>query len=164
MNKNKTLWGLVLMISFVLLLAACAPEREGAEEAANDDNGSDESQGNEESGQTDKPEELVVWINDEDIAQDVSAQMFDKYTEETGIEVKFERVALPDQVQELSLAGPTGDGPDLFFQPQDSLGNIVAQGLAMPIEYTDEEKAAFTDVAMDAFTYDGEIYGGSSSD
>lgn len=159
LNKNKTLWGLVLMISFVLLLAACAPEREGAEEAANDDNGSDESQGNEESGQTDKPEELVVWINDEDIAQDVSAQMFDKYTEETGIEVKFERVALPDQVQELSLAGPTGDGPDLFFQPQDSLGNIVAQGLAMPIEYTDEEKAAFTDVAMDAFTYECEIYG-----
>ncbi|WP_277678447.1 sugar ABC transporter substrate-binding protein [Gracilibacillus dipsosauri] len=156
MFKNKTLWGLLLIVSFVLLLAACAPEREGAEKA----NGTDESKNNsEESGESDKPEKLVVWINDEDIAEDVSKQMFEKYTEETGIEIEYKRVAIPDQVQELALAGPTGDGPDLFFQPQDSLGDIVAQGLAVPIEYTDEEKGQFTDVAMDAFTYDGDIYG-----
>ncbi len=157
--KNKTLWGLLLMVSFVLLLAACAPEREGAEEATENESSSEENNEESQSTEEDKPEELVVWINDEDIAEEVSTQMFDKYTEETGIEIKYERVAIPDQVQELSLAGPTGDGPDLFFQPQDSLGDIVAQGLAMPIEYTDEEAGAFTDVAMDAFLYEGENYG-----
>ncbi|UOQ50088.1 extracellular solute-binding protein [Gracilibacillus caseinilyticus] len=157
MARSKTLWGLLVMVAFILLLAACAPEREGAEEATNENEGTTEE--GQDTTETDKPEELVVWVNDEDIAEDVATQMFDKYTEETGINVRVERVALPDQVQELALAGPTGDGPDLFFQPQDSLGDIVAQGLALPIEYTEEEKAAFTDVAMDAFTYEGDIYG-----
>ncbi len=158
LGKNKTLWGLVLMMSLALFLAACAPEREGAEEATNNggEEGNTETEGSEEA---EKPEKLVVWVNDEDIAEDVATQMFDKYTEETGIEIEYKRVAIPDQVQELALAGPTGDGPDLFFQPQDSLGDIVAQGLAVPIEYTDEEKGQFTDVAMEAFTYEGGIYG-----
>ncbi|MGP4039419.1 sugar ABC transporter substrate-binding protein [Gracilibacillus sp. D59] len=156
MFKKKTLWGLLLMVAFVLLLAACAPEREGAEEATGNDKGTENTEGSEEA---EKPEELVVWINDEDIAEDIAVQMFDKYTEKTGIEISYQRVALPDQVKELALAGPTGDGPDLFFQPQDSLGDIVAQGLALPIDYAEEEKSAFTDVAMDAFTYEGDIYG-----
>nr|WP_018931696.1 extracellular solute-binding protein [Gracilibacillus lacisalsi] len=159
MLKQKTLWGLLLMVAFVLLLAACAPEREGAEETTGNGEEADGTEGTEESEEADKPEELVVWINDEDIAEDVSTEMFDRYTEETGIEISYRRVAMPDQVEELALAGPTGDGPDLFFQPQDRLGDVIAQGLALPINYTEEEMNGFTDVAIDAFTYDGDVYG-----
>lgn len=146
MKKKKFLWSLLLLLSISMILAACAPDRE--EEDAG-------SSGTE----TDKPEELVVWVNDEDIAEDVSQQMFDEYTEKTGIKVVLERVALPDQIQELALAGPAGDGPDLFFQPQDSLGDVVTQGLALPINYSEEELAGFSEAAVDAFTYEGEIYG-----
>ena len=145
-KKKKFLWSLLLLLSISMILAACAPDRE--EEDAG-------SSGTE----TDKPEELVVWVNDEDIAEDVSQQMFDEYTEKTGIKVVLERVALPDQIQELALAGPAGDGPDLFFQPQDSLGDVVTQGLALPINYSEEELAGFSEAAVDAFTYEGEIYG-----
>nr|WP_221437358.1 extracellular solute-binding protein [Gracilibacillus halotolerans] len=154
----------LILASLLLVLAACAPDREGTEETNNDsDSTSDTTESNETEGETgempEKPESLVVWINDEDIAEDVQVDLFDRYTEETGIEIEFRRVPMPDQIQELSLAGPTGDGPDLYFQPQDRLGDVIAQGLAIPIDYTDEEKSGFNDVALDAFTYDGEIYG-----
>ncbi|MFA9458175.1 extracellular solute-binding protein [Halalkalibacter sp. AB-rgal2] len=150
MEKLKVKWSFLIVISsLVLVLAACGePDRDGANESD-----LEEGQGEE------KPNELVVWINDEDIAEDVAKEMFDKYTEETGIEIVFNRVAIPDQVQDLSLAGPSGNGPDVFFQPHDSLGDIVAQGLALPMDYSADEMNQFSDVAIDAFTYDDEIYG-----
>ncbi|KAA0967059.1 extracellular solute-binding protein [Sporosarcina sp. ANT_H38] len=136
------------MLSLLVILTACAPEREEVKEVAK-----------ESSGETAKPEKLVVWVNDEDIAADVSKQMFDKYTEKTGIEIVMERVPQPDQIQELALAGPAGDGPDLFFQPQDRLGDVVAQGLAVPFDYTSAELEGISEAAIDAFTYEGDVYG-----
>lgn len=147
-KQRKVFTSLVLMLSLLVILAACAPEREEVKEPEKDSN-----------GETVKPEKLVVWVNDEDIAADVSKQMFDKYTEKTGIEIVMERVAQPDQIQELALAGPAGDGPDLFFQPQDRLGDIVAQGLAVPFDYSSADLEGISEAAIDAFTYEGEVYG-----
>src|SRR5699024_2382702 len=155
--KNKALWGLLLIVSFVLFLAACAPDREGAGEATdNDATETEEGQGSEEE---DKPEELKVWVNDEPEAIEAAESMFDSYTEETGIEVVLESVPMPDQLQKLSLAGPTGDRPDIFFQPQDRLGDVMAQGLATPFEFSEEELSEYSEAAIDAFTYEGDIYG-----
>src|SRR5699024_2972990 len=103
--------------------------------------------------------ELIVWVNDNDNAQEAIAKRFEDFTEKTGIEIVLEVVPEPDQVQKLSLAGPAGDGPDLFFQPQDRLGDVVEQGLALPINYTEDELSEYSDAAIDAFTYEGEIYG-----
>lgn len=166
MFKKKWFLSLVVLM-FVLVVSACAPDREEAPNTNNDNqsteqNNSENNDGANESGEAsmpEKPDKLLVWINDEDIAEDVSLEIFEKYTNETGIEIEFERIALPDQIQELSLAGPTGDGPDLFFQPQDRLGDVVAQGLGLPFTYTDEELAGFSDAAIDAFTFEDEIYG-----
>ena len=154
MFKRKTLLSLLVFITFALILSACAPERD-VENVGNNTGGQESS--DTEVGTPEKPDSLLVWINDEDIAEDVSLEIFERYTEETGIEVEYERVALPDQLQELALAGPTGDGPDLFFQPQDRLGDAVTQGLAVPFNYTDEELNGFSEAAIDAFTYEGEI-------
>ncbi|MCZ0702146.1 arabinogalactan oligomer/maltooligosaccharide transport system substrate-binding protein [Natronobacillus azotifigens] len=146
--KKRTI-GLLLLVASLLFIAACAPDRE---EVVEDE---DRAEGE----MPEKPDELVVWINDEDIAEDVHQEQFDRYTEETGIEIVLERIAMPDQLEELALAGPGGTGPDLFFQPQDRLGDAVVQGLAVPFSYTDEELADFSDAAIDAFTYEGDIYG-----
>lgn len=145
-EKKSLLWSLLLLLSISMILAACAPDRESEDL---------DSSGKE----AEKPDQLVVWVNDEDIAEEVSQQMFNEYTEKTGIKIVLERVSLPDQIQELALAGPAGDGPDLFFQPQDRLGDVVSQGLALPIDYSDEELTGFSEAAVDAFTYEGEIYG-----
>ncbi|MBO0993105.1 extracellular solute-binding protein [Bacillus sp. SD088] len=136
------------------MMVACAPVREENGSTANNR----EESGNG-SAEVEKPEKLVVWVNDEDIAEEAVQKLADKYTDKTGIDIVLERVAQPDQVQDLALAGPAGDGPDLFFQPQDRLGDIVAQGLAVPFQYSDEELSGFSQAAIDAFTYEGEIYG-----
>ncbi len=152
----------MLFLSLLFLLSACAPDRDVEEpDTSNNNAGENVNNDGEASGSSlpEKPEKLVVWVNDEDIAAEISQQLFDRYTEETGIEIVMERVAQPDQVQDLALAGPAGDGPDLFFQPQDRLGDIVAQGLAVPFEYQDDELAGFSQAGIDAFTYEGDIYG-----
>ena len=163
MLKNKKFLGsIVLFLSLLLLLSACAPDRDEEEPNTSNNNASENANNDGEAGETslpEKPEKLVVWVNDEDIAADISQQLFERYTEETGIEIVMEKVAQPDQVQDLALAGPAGDGPDLFFQPQDRLGDIVAQGLAVPFEYEDEDLAGFSQAAIDAFTYEGDLYG-----
>lgn len=146
---NRSRFFLLLLMVGLMIVTACAPDRDQVGDAP--EIGED--------GMPAKPDELVVWINDEDIAEDVHLEQFANYTEETGIEIKFERIALPDQLEELALAGPGGTGPDLFFQPQDRLGDAVVQGLAVPLTYTDEELANFTDAAIEAFTYEGDIYG-----
>ncbi|GAB2558000.1 arabinogalactan oligomer/maltooligosaccharide transport system substrate-binding protein [Gracilibacillus alcaliphilus] len=145
MMKIKKVWGLLLVVVIAVALAACAPERE---EVSQEENQSEE-----------KPEQLKVWVNDEEEAIEAAEEMFSNYTEETGIEIILEKVPMPDQLQKLSLAGPTGDGPDLFFQPQDRLGDVIAQGLAVPVEYTEEELTGYSEAAIEAFTYEGELYG-----
>ncbi|WP_228275632.1 sugar ABC transporter substrate-binding protein [Gracilibacillus oryzae] len=157
MFKNKTLWDLLLIVSLLFVLAACAPEREEVGQTSQNSGEGDSEE--KESEEAEKPEQLKVWMNDEEEAIAAAEEMFAAYKEETGIEVVYEKVPMPDQLQKLSLAGPTGDGPDLFFQPQDRLGDVVAQGLAVPMEYTDEDLSGFSDVAIDAFTYESEIYG-----
>ena len=47
----------------------------------------------------------------------------------------------------------------MFFQPQDRLGDVVAQGLAVPFDYTSADLEGISEVAIDAFTYEGDVYG-----
>lgn len=149
-KRLAILFGLLLIFSMIV---ACEPDR-GEEHVAPD---------LEEGELPDKPEQLVVWVNDnegsEDSAEEIFEEYFKNYTEETGIDIVLEVIPMGDQVQDLALAGPAGNGPDIFFQPQDRLGDVVAQGLAIPIVYTDDEISGFSEAAIDAFTYEGEIYG-----
>src|SRR5688500_10692696 len=130
---NKvTLWRISYILVICDLMIACALVRI----SSNDVNGDvDIANG----GMYDKQDERLVWINDNDEDIEAAEKITEAYTKDTGIEIKLESVAEPDQVQKLSLAGPTGDGPDLFYQPQDRLGDIVLQGLADPMEFTEEE-------------------------
>ncbi|MBU5594083.1 extracellular solute-binding protein [Amphibacillus sp. MSJ-3] len=152
-NKKRLYILLLLLFSALVTMIACEPDR-----------GEDVTKQELDDGEMpEKPEELIVWINDDDSGQgdalEIMKPYFDNYTEKTGIDIVLEIVPMPDQVQKLALAGPGGDGPDLFFQPQDRLGDVVAQGLAQPMTFTDEELGGYSEAAIDAFTYEGEVYG-----
>src|SRR5699024_11692750 len=54
-----------------------------------------------------------------------------------------------------SLDGPSGKGPDLFFQPQDRAGDAYLQGLAAEIDFTEEELEGYSKDALDALKYEG---------
>nr|BAA31541.1 maltose/maltodextrin-binding protein precursor [Bacillus sp.] [Bacillus sp. (in: firmicutes)] len=152
MKKGFSLLSLITMFLMIILLAACAPERE--EEAVTTDTND---------GEADQPEELTIWANDREEQLEAIEKIANDYTEQTGINVKVETKPMMDQLQELSLAGPEGNGPDLFFQPHDQIGNIVAQGLADPLTLSDDELSNYASSSIDAVTYEFEgetdIYG-----
>lgn len=145
-----------MLFSLFMLLAACAPDREEDAGGAGEE---DVDNGEE----AEKPEELTIWANDQEEQLAAIQQIAADYEEQEGITVNVEAKSMLDQLQELSLAGPEGHGPDLFFQPHDQIGNIVAQGLADPLNLSDEELSPYADAAIEAVTYNFEdetdIYG-----
>lgn len=145
MNKRLSLFSLLTLVFTILLLAACAPEREEAEKASSDTEST-----------TEKPEELTIWANDEEQQLKAIEKIAADYEEQEGIKVNVVAKSMLEQLQELSLAGPEGKGPDLFFQPHDQIGNIVAQGLAEPLDVTDGEFSGYSDAAVEAVTYNFE--------
>ncbi|WP_243385580.1 sugar ABC transporter substrate-binding protein [Bacillus kexueae] len=137
----------MIVVLGLSLLTACGPKRD-AEQTAN------EGEGN----STEMPEKLVVWVNDDEKQKEALTTIFEKYTEQTGIEIEAVAVNMLDQTKSLALDGPAGNGPDVFFQPHDRIGDVVLQGLAEPIDLGEAEKE-YSETAINAVTYDGEIYG-----
>ncbi|HWO75066.1 MAG TPA: extracellular solute-binding protein [Bacillus sp. (in: firmicutes)] len=154
MKKALTLFMVFMLILGVL--AACGPTREDAQSENDQPETNDGEQAAEE--MPEKPESLKIWVNDEEKQKEALQTIFDKYTEETGIEIEVTPISMLDQVEALALDGPAGNGPDIFFQPHDRIGSIVAAGHADPIDLGDTVDT-YTQSAIDAVTYDGEIYG-----
>ncbi|WP_404408660.1 extracellular solute-binding protein [Jeotgalibacillus malaysiensis] len=151
MKKYLSFFAMVLLL--IGVLAACAPDREESGGSTDDSGGGDS-----EETTGDQPETLSVWVNDNEDQKAVLDTLFEKYTEETGIEIDVTPMNMLDQIEALNLDGPAGNGPDLFFQPHDRIGNIVLQGLASPIDLGEAE-GTYSETAIDAVTFDGEIYG-----
>lgn len=106
-----------------------------------------------------KPESLTVWL-DGDVQFEVYPEIFARFTEETGIEVNVTEIAMNDQLDQMSLDAPAGNGPDIFQQPHDMIGSAFLQGLAKEINPEDvEDLDLFNENAIDAFTYDGHLLG-----
>ncbi|OQP03552.1 extracellular solute-binding protein [Geobacillus sp. 44B] len=138
------------MILMIGVLAACGPKRDVGQVKENNKGNTTEN--------VEKPEKLVVWVNDEEKQKQALNDIFKKYTEKTGIKVEMVAVSMLDQVKKIALDGPAGKGPDIFYQPHDRIGDIVLQGLADPVDLGDA-KSEYSKTAVDAVTYDGQTYG-----
>src|SRR5690606_28220636 len=56
------------------------------------------------------------------------------------------------------IAGPVGEGPDVIIGPHDWVGEMVANGTLAPVD-AGNLVDQFSPAAINAFTYDGELYG-----
>ncbi|WP_223700723.1 sugar ABC transporter substrate-binding protein [Sutcliffiella deserti] len=148
----------MLMVAVLTLgvLAACGPQRETNNGAGNANN-NNEGEGTTTEG-AEKPDKLTVWVNDQEEQKAALEEIFAAYTEETGIEVEATGISMLDQIEVLALDGPSGKGPDVFFQPHDRIGDIVLQGLADPIDLG-EDANLYGQASIDAVTFEGETYG-----
>ncbi|GAK13086.1 hypothetical protein [Geomicrobium sp. JCM 19039] len=90
----------VLVGMLVLVLAACAPDRE--EEAITETPDGEAPE---------KPDTLHVWIQEEDDHIAAMEEIFAAYTEETGIEIEYAQMSAIDQSENIALDGPAGTGP-----------------------------------------------------
>jgi arabinogalactan oligomer/maltooligosaccharide transport system substrate-binding protein len=103
--------------------------------------------------------ELTVWEStngpDEFIRQAGEA-----YTKlHSNITIKFVNVELGDSVNQISLDGPAGVGPDLFAAPHDRLGELVTNGHVLPTADPDSIKGRLLAACLTATTYNGIQYG-----
>ncbi|KAA9146976.1 extracellular solute-binding protein, partial [Microbacterium lushaniae] len=129
-----------LLATGALLLAGCA--------GGGDDEGS--------SGGGDASAKLTVWVdaNRVDALKDVAAA----FEEEKGIEVELVQRDFTKIQADFAAQVPTGKGPDITVGAHDWLGGFVQDGLVAPIELGDKA-AEFQEVAIQAFTNDGNVYG-----
>ena len=166
MGKSKSFWlTAVLLLAMSMLLIACGGDTTNKSDEPVDEVEDVEDDSTDESVDTDipeKPESLAIWVNDEEQQLDAYEQIIARFEEEYGITVNITPYSMLDQLDGMSLDGPSGQGPDLFFQPHDRLGDVHLQGLAAELEFTPEQEAKLAEYnqdALTAFSYDGIQYG-----
>lgn len=120
-----------------LSLAGCA--------ASGDAGGSDEGAG-----------ALTVWVDADRAAvlKDAAAE----FESETGVKVTLVQKDFGEIRDQFVAQVPTGEGPDIAVGAHDWLGTLVTNGVAAPIELGDAA-GDFEQVAIDAWSYDGNVYG-----
>lgn len=99
---------------------------------------------------------LTLWVDEAKVkAMTGAGKMF---TAKYGIAVNIQQVAFGDIRDQLKIAGPEGEGPDIIVGAHDWLGELVSNGLLETLDLGD--KASNLDpVATRAFTYRGKMYG-----
>ena len=99
--------------------------------------------------------ELVIWTDAErEAAITEAAKAFE---DETGAKVTLVQKNFEDLRNDFIAQVPTGEGPDITVGAHDWLGALVAAGVVDTIDLGDKA-SEFEQVALDAMTYDGQLY------
>jgi len=132
--------GIVAIASTAVLLAGCSGGGDTAEE----------SEGTEGSGAV-----LTVWTDENrEPAIEAAAAAFE---EETGAKIELVQKNFEDIRADFIAQVPTGEGPDITIGAHDWLGALVAAGVVDTVDLGDKA-SSFEQVAIDAMTYDGQLY------
>lgn len=97
---------------------------------------------------------LLVWADD--TRTPILAGLADQWLAEYGVGLEVEQIASIND--EFPIAAPAGEGPDILIGPHDRAGGWAASGLLAPIDLGDKT-SDFVPGALDAFTFDGQLYG-----
>jgi len=100
--------------------------------------------------------EITVWVDADraEVLQDAAA----KFQDETGVAVNLVQKQFGEVRDQFVQQVPQGEGPDIAVGAHDWLGTLVTNGVVAPIELGDAV-GDFEKVAIDAWSYDGNVYG-----
>ena len=99
---------------------------------------------------------ILVWTDSN--REPVLRKVAEQFKSDTGVTVKLavkDFAKIPD---DFITQAPTGKGPDAAIAAHDATGRMVQNGVIAPLELG--EISAYQDVAIQAFTVNGKIYGG----
>lgn len=99
---------------------------------------------------------LLIWADETRAA--VIEELGAAFEEEYGVSLEVQQLAFGDIRDQLKIAGPAGEGPDVIIGAHDWLGELVTNSLVESIDLGDDAEN-FSPVAVQAFTYDGQLYG-----
>ena len=100
--------------------------------------------------------DLVIWADD--TRAPVLTPIADAFSAEEGVEVAVLEVPFDEIRDNLSVQGPAGEGPDIVVGAHDWLGELVSNGVVLPVDLGPDADL-YSDVAISAFSYDGQQYG-----
>jgi arabinogalactan oligomer/maltooligosaccharide transport system substrate-binding protein len=99
--------------------------------------------------------EIVIWTDAErEQAITDAAASFEK---ETGAKITLVQKNFEDLRNDFIAQVPTGEGPDITVGAHDWLGALVEAGVVNTLDLGDKA-SEFEKVALDAMTYDGQLY------
>ncbi len=100
--------------------------------------------------------DLVIWADDTrtPVVRDIATT----FAEENGVTVDVQELQFGDIRTQFSLTAPEGDGPDIIIGAHDWLGELVQNGVVEPLDISGIADG-FSEVAVQAFTYEGQTYG-----
>ena len=99
---------------------------------------------------------LTLWVDETRASRVV--ELGEQFTAEFDVPIVVHQLGFGQIRDQLQLAGPAGEGPDIIIGAHDWLGQLVENGLLAPIDLGDKA-SSFDEVALTAFTYDGQLYG-----
>lgn len=102
------------------------------------------------------PGTLLIWADE--VRSQVLLDLARTFEAEYGIPVRVQEMGFGDIRDTLNVAAPAGQGPDILVGAHDWLGQLVTNGLLEPIQLG-EKADAFLPTALEAWTYDGVLYG-----
>lgn len=134
-----------------LTLAACGSGTDGPGETNEPTTASSEaSQAPEDGG------ELTIWVDE--TREGPVKEAVKQFEADTNSKVKVVQKNYDDIRSDFLAQVPTGKGPDITVGAHDWLGEFIKNGVVEPVELG-ETAGDFADVAVEAFTYDGQVYG-----
>lgn len=100
---------------------------------------------------------LTVWSSEKQ--QDFIRKIGQEFTRDTGVSVEVQQITFGDIKTKFLTAAQAGEGPDIIIGAQDWLGELVVNGLLEPIPKSAVELDKFAESGIQAFTYEGVLYG-----
>lgn len=99
---------------------------------------------------------ITVWADE--TRTPVVSEIGEQFKSEKGVTVKVVQKDFATLRDEFTTQAPEGKGPDILIGAHDWLGSLVESGGIAPVELGDKA-GEFQEVAVNAFTYDGQTYG-----
>jgi arabinogalactan oligomer/maltooligosaccharide transport system substrate-binding protein len=103
----------------------------------------------------DRPD-LLIWADA--TRAPVLTELAAQFSEEFGLNVSVQEIALGDIRANIGVAGPAGEGPDIIIAAHDWIGELVLNGSVVPIDLG-SKAAEFSEASLKLFTYNGQLYG-----
>jgi len=181
---RRLITGSALVMALILVLVACTPGAEttpspaaptvGTPTDAPTDAPTDEPTGAPTEAPTEDPgatpgvtpspspppgaEEGTLTIWADEVRAPVLTTLGEAFTAQFNVPVQVYQFGFGDIRDQLILTGPAGEGPDIIIGAHDWLGQLVENGVVAPLDLGDKA-ASFDEVALQAFSYDGQLYG-----
>lgn len=99
---------------------------------------------------------LLIWADE--TRSPVIEQLGAQFEKDNNVTLKVQQMAFGDIRDQLGVAGPAGEGPDIIIGAHDWIGELVTNGLLAPVDLGDMAKD-FAPISLTALTWDGQLYG-----